>query len=359
MLIKPFLKWAGGKGQLLNKIRPLYPQGLGNQINKYIEPFIGGGAVFFDIISSYKLDKYIINDINKELINTYKAIQQDIHSLLEYLSKITSYYKKLSTEERNLFYYNIRNKYNNILLNSCINVEKAALFIFLNKTCFNGLYRVNRNNQFNVPAGKYKDPAIYDKENLLNISQILQKAEILCGDFATTNNYIDNNTFIYIDPPYRPLTKTSSFTNYSTYIFDDKEQKYFPKLEQIIDIYKQKARIYEQEVDKVKEREIQKYLSKGRTIDQATKFAERVPNIYKKELNEQKNRMNEQRKNQVTEYQKLQEEKPTERLFSEQEIGKNTINRDFLRKEQGLKQIQEDEKILEPNEKSQNEFADD
>lgn len=224
MLIKPFLKWAGGKGQLLNKIRPLYPQGLGNQINKYIEPFIGGGAVFFDIISSYKLDKYIINDINKELINTYKAIQQDIHSLLEYLSKITSYYKKLSTEERNLFYYNIRNKYNSIVLNSCINVEKAALFIFLNKTCFNGLYRVNRNNQFNVPAGKYKDPAIYDKENLLNISQILQKAEILCGDFATTNNYIDNNTFIYIDPPYRPLTKTSSFTNYSTYIFDDKEQ---------------------------------------------------------------------------------------------------------------------------------------
>ncbi len=224
MLIKPFLKWAGGKGQLLNKIRPLYPQGLGNQINKYIEPFIGGGAVFFDIISSYKLDKYIINDINKELINTYKAIQQDIHSLLEYLSKITSYYKKLSIEERDLFYYNIRNKYNNILLNSCINIEKAALFIFLNKTCFNGLYRVNRNNQFNVPAGKYKDPAIYDKENLLNISQILQKAEILCGDFSTTNNYIDNNTFIYIDPPYRPLTKTSSFTNYSTYIFDDKEQ---------------------------------------------------------------------------------------------------------------------------------------
>lgn len=224
MLIKPFLKWAGGKGQLLNKIRPLYPQGLGNQINKYIEPFIGGGAVFFDIISSYKLDKYIINDINKELINTYKAIQQDIHSLLEYLSKITSYYKKLSTEERNLFYYNIRNKYNSIVLNSCINVEKAALFIFLNKTCFNGLYRVNRNNQFNVPAGKYKDPAIYDKENLLNISQILQKVEILWGDFATTNNYIDNNTFIYIDPPYRPLTKTSSFTNYSTYIFDDKEQ---------------------------------------------------------------------------------------------------------------------------------------
>ena len=224
MLIKPFLKWAGGKGQLLNKIRPLYPQGLGNQINKYIEPFIGGGAVFFDIISSYKLDKYIINDINKELINTYKAIQQDIHSLLEYLSKITSYYKKLSPEERNLFYYDIRNKYNSIVLNSCINVEKAALFIFLNKTCFNGLYRVNRNNQFNVPAGKYKDPAIYDKENLLNISQILQKVEILCGDFATTNNYIDNNTFIYIDPPYRPLTKTSSFTNYSTYIFDDKEQ---------------------------------------------------------------------------------------------------------------------------------------
>ncbi len=224
MLIKPFLKWAGGKGQLLNKIRPLYPQGLGNQITKYIEPFIGGGAVFFDIISSYKLNKYIINDINKELINTYKAIQQDIHSLLEYLSKITSYYKKLSTEERDLFYYNIRDKYNSIVLNNCINLEKAALFIFLNKTCFNGLYRVNRNNQFNVPAGKYKDPAIYDEENLLNVSKQLQNIEILCGDFATTYNYIDSNTFIYIDPPYRPLTKTSSFTNYSNYIFDDNEQ---------------------------------------------------------------------------------------------------------------------------------------
>ena len=144
-------------------------------------------------------------------------------------------------------------------------------------------------------------------------------------------------------------------------LFDDKEQKYFPKLEQIIDIYQQKAHIYEQEVDKVTEKEIQKYLSEGGTIEQATKRAERVPNIYKKELNEQKNRMNEQRKNQVTEYQKLQEEKPTVklRLFSEQEIGKNTINRDVSRKEQGLKQIQEDEKMLEPNEKNQSEYADD
>lgn len=224
MLIKPFLKWAGGKGQILNKIRPLYPKELGSKINKYIEPFIGGGAVFFDVVTNYKLDTYIINDINKELINTYKAIQQDINSLLGYLSNITSYYKQLSINDKDLFYYSIRKKYNNIIIDKSINIEKAALFIFLNKTCFNGLYRVNRNNQFNVPTGKYKNPTIYDEENLLNISQILQKVEILCGDFSTVYNHIESNTFIYIDPPYRPLTKTSSFTNYSTYLFDDKEQ---------------------------------------------------------------------------------------------------------------------------------------
>ena len=224
MLIKPFLKWAGGKGQILNKIRPLYPKELGSKINKYIEPFIGGGAVFFDVVTNYKLDTYIINDINKELINTYKAIQQDINSLLGYLSNITSYYKQLSIDDKDLFYYSIRKKYNNIIIDKSINIEKAALFIFLNKTCFNGLYRVNRNNQFNVPTGKYKNPTIYDEENLLNISQILQKVEILCGDFSTVYNHIESNTFIYIDPPYRPLTKTSSFTNYSTYLFDDKEQ---------------------------------------------------------------------------------------------------------------------------------------
>ena len=224
MLIKPFLKWAGGKGQILNKIRPLYPKELGSKINKYIEPFIGGGAVFFDVVTNYKLDTYIINDINKELINTYKAIQQDINSLLGYLSNITSYYKQLSIDDKDLFYYSIRKKYNNIIIDKSINIEKAALFIFLNKTCFTGLYRVNRNNQFNVPTGKYKNPTIYDEENLLNISQILQKVEILCGDFSTVYNHIESNTFIYIDPPYRPLTKTSSFTNYSTYLFDDKEQ---------------------------------------------------------------------------------------------------------------------------------------
>lgn len=224
MLIKPFLKWAGGKGQILNKIRPLYPKELGSKINKYIEPFIGGGAVFFDVVTNYKLDTYIINDINKELVNTYKAIQQDINSLLGYLSNITSYYKQLSIDDKDLFYYSIRKKYNNIIIDKSINIEKAALFIFLNKTCFNGLYRVNRNNQFNVPTGKYKNPTIYDEENLLNISQILQKVEILCGDFSTVYNHIESNTFIYIDPPYRPLTKTSSFTNYSTYLFDDKEQ---------------------------------------------------------------------------------------------------------------------------------------
>ena len=228
----------------------------------------------------------------------------------------------------------------------------SSLFTLLGDEKYNLLFENFNNGKDNILLDFYK--LIESATNENDIVNIYNKIYELYADKLESTLKTDENIAFLFERYSKEIVELQRNA-----LFDDKEQKYFPKLEQIIDIYKQKARIYEQEVDKVKEREIQKYLSKGRTIDQATKFAERVPNIYKKELNEQKNRMNEQRKNQVTEYQKLQEEKPTERLFSEQEIGKNTINRDFLRKEQGLKQIQEDEKILEPNEKSQNEFADD
>ena len=230
----------------------------------------------------------------------------------------------------------------------------SSLFTLLGDEKYNLLFENFNNGTDNILLDFYK--LIENVTNESDIVNIYNKIYELYADKLESTLKTDENIAFLFERYSKEIVELQRNA-----LFDDKEQKYFPKLEQIIDIYQQKAHIYEQEVDKVTEKEIQKYLSKGRTTEQATKWAERVPNIYKKELNEQKNRMNEQRKNQVIEYQKLQEEKPTVklRLFSEQEIGKNTINRDVSRKEQGLKQIQKDEKILEPNEKSQNEYVDD
>ena len=230
----------------------------------------------------------------------------------------------------------------------------SSLFTLLGDKKYNLLFENFNNGTDNILLDFYK--MIESATNESDIVNIYNKIYELYADKLESTLKTDENIAFLFERYSKEIVELQRNA-----LFDDKEQKYFPKLEQIIDIYQQKAHIYEQEVDKVTEKEIQKYLSEGRTIEQATKWAERVPNIYKKELNEQKNRMNEQRKNQVTEYQKLQEEKPTVklRLFSEQDIGKNTINRDVLRKEQGLKQIQEDEKMLEPNEKNQSEYADD
>ena len=230
----------------------------------------------------------------------------------------------------------------------------SSLFTLLGDKKYNLLFENFNNGTDNILLDFYK--MIESATNESDIVNIYNKIYELYADKLESTLKTDENIAFLFERYSKEIVELQRNA-----LFDDKEQKYFPKLEQIIDVYQQKTHIYEQEVDKVTEKEIQKYLSEGRTIEQATKWAERVPNIYKKELNEQKNRMNEQRKNQVTEYQKLQEEKPTVklRLFSEQDIGKNTINRDVLRKEQGLKQIQEDEKMLEPNEKNQSEYADD
>ena len=230
----------------------------------------------------------------------------------------------------------------------------SSLFTLLGDEKYNLLFENFNNETDNILLDFYK--LIESATNESDIVNIYNKIYELYADKLESTLKTDENIAFLFERYSKEIVELQRNA-----LFDDKEQKYFPKLEQIIDIYQQKAHIYEQEVDKVTEKEIQKYLSEGRTTEQATKWAERVPNIYKKELNEQKNRMNGQRKNQVIEYKKLQEEKPTVklRLFSEQEIGKNTINRDVSRKEQGLKQIQEDEKMLEPNEKNQNEYADD
>lgn len=204
MLAKPFVKWVGGKSQLLGEIREKYPQ----KIEKYCEPFVGGGAVLFDILSKFQPKEVLINDINKELINTYAQIKNNCENLIDQLSEIQNRYRNQSLEENKEFFYEKRNRYNEIKVNGndAENLEKTALFIFLNKTCFNGLYRVNSKGKFNVPFNNAKNPLLCDEENLRACSKLLQNVEMQVGEYTGCKGFIDNKTFVYIDPPYRPLT---------------------------------------------------------------------------------------------------------------------------------------------------------
>lgn len=223
--VKPFLKWAGGKGQLLKEIEKYYPFDNG-VITKYAEPFVGGGAVLFDILSKYNLEEIYISDINAELINTYVIIRENIEELIALLKKYQSEYVPLGKEDRKTYYIAKRERFNDLKVNcnEAENIEKAALMIFLNRTCFNGLYRVNKKGFFNVPMGAYKNPLICDEKNLRAVSEKLQNVKIVCGDYRKSAEYIDEHTFVYFDPPYRPLTETASFTAYTENLFNDEEQ---------------------------------------------------------------------------------------------------------------------------------------
>lgn len=223
--VKPFLKWAGGKGQLLKEIEQYYPFADG-KITKYAEPFVGGGAVLFDILSKYDLKEVYISDINAELINTYDVVRDNVDILIKSLYKLQNDFIPLDTNNRKAYYLKIREQFNELKVNGdeSINIKKAALMIFLNKTCFNGLYRVNRKGLFNVPMGAYKNPLIYDEKNLRAVSKKLQNVKIICGDYRKSADFIDENAFVYFDPPYRPLTQTASFTSYTENQFDDEEQ---------------------------------------------------------------------------------------------------------------------------------------
>ena len=223
--VKPFLKWAGGKGQLIKEIEQYYPFENG-KITKYAEPFVGGGAVLFDILNKYNLEEVYISDINAELINTYRGIRDNIDILIKKLSAMQNDFIMLYTEHRKEYYLDKRSRFNELKVNGDekINIEKAALMIFLNKTCFNGLYRVNKKGLFNVPMGSYKNPLICDENNLRAVSEKLQKVKIVCGDYKKSADFIDENTFVYFDPPYRPITDTASFTAYTENLFNDDAQ---------------------------------------------------------------------------------------------------------------------------------------
>lgn len=219
---KPFVKWVGGKSQLLDEIRTKYPL----KIEKYCEPFVGGGAVLFDILNKFHPNEVLINDINKELINTYIQIKENCDDLIAQLSKFQEKYRSSSLEENKELFLAKRQRYNDIKVNGNQkeNLEKAVLFIFLNKTCFNGLYRVNSKGLFNVPFNNAKKPLLCDEENLRNCSELLKNVQMQVGDYSNCKSFIDKSTFVYIDPPYRPLTQTSAFTSYSENSFEDNQQ---------------------------------------------------------------------------------------------------------------------------------------
>ena len=224
-IVKPFLKWAGGKGQLLTEIEKYYPFENG-KITKYAEPFVGGGAVLFDVLSKYNLEAVYISDINAELINTYCIIRDEINELIDMLMVLQNEFVPMSTDDRKAYYLAKRERFNDLKLTGSDNIyiEKAALMIFLNKTCFNGLYRVNKKGLFNVPMGSYRNPLICDEENLRAVSEKLQNVTIVCGDYRLSADFIDENTFVYLDPPYRPITVTANFTAYTENLFNDEEQ---------------------------------------------------------------------------------------------------------------------------------------
>jgi len=223
-IAKPFLKWAGGKTQLITEIEKSLPLEITNNKFTYIEPFVGSGAVLFWMLNNFpKLEQAVINDINEDLINTYRIIESKPKELISILEQLQNEFHSLENkaEEKKEYYYQKRALYNT--RNEELSGQ-AALFIFLNRTCFNGLYRVNKSNGYNVPMGSYKRPTICDKENILAVSDVLQKVEILCGDYEDTLKHTKNNTLFYFDPPYKPLSETSSFNSYAKDEFNDNEQ---------------------------------------------------------------------------------------------------------------------------------------
>lgn len=227
---KPFIKWAGGKTQLLPLFQNYYPNELKiGLIESYFEPFLGGASVFFDVVQKFDIKNSFLLDSNFEIVLVYKVIQCNVDLLISELSKLKKKYLKLNETERESFFYDLRDKYNKQKNKVPIKFEdswikRASQMIFLNKTCFNGLYRLNKAGDFNVPFGRYSNPSIYDEYNLINVSNVLQNAEILYGDFEILNNEVNEKSFVYFDPPYRPISETSLFNSYSKEGFNDSEQ---------------------------------------------------------------------------------------------------------------------------------------
>ncbi len=229
---KPFLKWAGGKSQLLNTIEDKFPTEIkkSRKINKYFEVFVGGGALFFHLMNNYEVKESYLFDINKELILTYNVIKKSPKELIKLLSSLQEEYVPLEQDDRKEYYLNIRNLFNESLKDfdydnySEGHVVRASQVIFMNKTCFNGLFRLNRHGEFNVPHGRYKNPLICDDKNIKAVSKTLKNTHIINGNYYDSEELIDDESLVYLDPPYRPLSSKSNFTTYAGFEFTDEHQ---------------------------------------------------------------------------------------------------------------------------------------
>ncbi len=225
---RPFIKWVGGKGQLLQQLNTSLPQELHEDSFTYVEPFVGGGAMLFFMLQHFaNIKRVIINDINRNLTEAYRAIKQEPEGLVYRLKHIEQQYLGINSEEaRKDFYLEMRRRFNEEALSS---LDKTALLIFLNRTCFNGLYRENAKGFFNVPFGRYANPTICNEEVIYADSELLNHfdVQIFNGDFKDTAKAIDETglNFFYFDPPYRPLSATSSFNSYVKEDFNDDSQR--------------------------------------------------------------------------------------------------------------------------------------
>lgn len=228
---RPFLKWAGGKGQLLSQIESHLPTEIRQgKIKRYIEPFTGSGALFFHIAQTYPIEAFVLADLNPDLILTYQVVQRDVMALIGTLEELARDFLALDKKGRECFYYRIRDRFNRDRFKLDYRrysqrwIRRAAEIIFLNKTGYNGLFRLNSRGEFNVPMGRYKSPPILDAQNLRAASRLLQKVCFQAGDFEFIERWVDPQTLVYFDPPYRPISPTAHFRSYSAAQFDDHQQ---------------------------------------------------------------------------------------------------------------------------------------
>jgi DNA adenine methylase len=230
-MAKPFIKWAGGKRQLMEHLLSRLPSDFGDdEYRKYAEPFVGGGALMFKMFELKLIDEALIIDYNMDLVLTYEVIKSDVALLIEKLSILQHDYDAYGYEERKKQYFELRTKFNSRLNDEKSSfslgerAERASQFIYLNKVGFNGLFRVNIKGEFNVPPSDLKSKTIVDHSNLKKVSKVLQSVTIRSGDFSDCIDWVDEDTFVYFDPPYKPISKTS-FTAYANSNFNDTQQE--------------------------------------------------------------------------------------------------------------------------------------
>lgn len=237
-MAEPFLKWVGGKRQLLPAIQARLPDM--SKVDRYVEPFVGGGAVLFHLLEHHLFDEVHIFDVNPELILCYETIRDDVESVVAILADLTSTYPRDDLEAQKPVFYSVRDLWNQGVgsIHKMTPIQRAARvaqMIFLNKTCFNGLYRVNRSGLFNTPIGRYAQPGFTSPETLRAVSAALAGVQAHHGSFEACKSFVTSSTFAYFDPPYRPLSNTAAFTSYAKEDFNDDGQRALASLARELD----------------------------------------------------------------------------------------------------------------------------